>query len=156
MQNETGSDEQPDTQGRKTSVTSTDPASPGAGHLEQRLVLGGFGLVQRALLILVGLMTLTAAGIEIADLIAARSVDLGDILLMFLYAEVIAMVAVFYSGRGLPMVYPIFVAITALARLIVLQGKDMDPQKIVLEASAILLLAIAAVVLLRLLRDQGL
>ncbi len=116
---------------------------------EERLVLRGAVLAQRGLLIVAGIMTLIAAGVEIEGMIVARVVTLGDILLMFLYAEVMAMVAVFYSGRGLPLVYPIFVAITALARLIVLQGKDMDPTNILLEAGSILLLAISAVILLR-------
>jgi protein PsiE len=59
------------------------------------------------------------------------------------------MIAVFYTGRGSPFVYPIFIAVTALARLIVLQGKDMAPENILFEAGAILLLAIAAVVIVR-------
>jgi protein PsiE len=53
---------------------------------------------------------------------------------------------VFYTGIGSPFIYPIFIAITAIARLIVLQGKDMAPEKVVLEAGAILILAIAVVV----------
>ncbi|MEL6324818.1 MAG: phosphate-starvation-inducible PsiE family protein, partial [Pseudomonadota bacterium] len=59
------------------------------------------------------------------------------------------MVAAFYRGGGSPFVYPIFIAITALARLIVLQGKEMAPENIMFEAGAILLLSIAAVVVLR-------
>jgi protein PsiE len=110
-------------------------------------VLGGFKMLERGLLLLVAVMTLSAAGIEIWRVIESRSVDLADILLMFLYTEVIGMVAVFYTGRGAPFIYPILIAITALARLIVLQGKDMAPENIVFEAAAILLLAIAIVVL---------
>ena len=68
---------------------------------------------------------------------------------MFLYTEVIAMVAVFYTNRGSPFIYPILIAITALARLIVLQGKDMAPQNILYEAAAIVLLTIAIVLLVR-------
>jgi protein PsiE len=104
-------------------------------------------MLERGLLLLVAVMTLAAAGIEMWGVIEARSVDLADILLMFLYTEVIGMVAVFYTGRGAPFIYPILIAITALARLIVLQGKDMAPENIVFEAAAILLLAIAIVVL---------
>ena len=59
----------------------------------------------------------------------------------------------FYTGRGQPFVFPIFIAITALARLIVLQGKEMDPMSILVEAVAILLLTISAILLLRFLRD---
>ncbi|WP_145104194.1 phosphate-starvation-inducible protein PsiE [Cereibacter sediminicola] len=123
--------------------------SPGAGRTEKLVMVTALGVIERALLILVALLTLAATAVEIWSIIDRWSVNLGDILLMFLYTEVIGMVAIFYTGKGLPFVYPIFIAITALARLIVLQGKDMDPQNIVLEASAILLLAVAAVVLLR-------
>jgi protein PsiE len=101
------------------------------------------------LLIVVALMTLGAAGLEIWAIFQNRTIDLADILLMFLYTEVIGMVAVFYTGRGSPFVYPIFIAITALARLIVLQGKDMAPENILFEAAAILLLALAAVIVVR-------
>lgn len=127
----------------------SDMPAPGAGKTEQALMVVVLGAIERALLVMVATMTLAATAVEIWSIAMRWSVNLGDILLMFLYTEVIAMVAVFYTGKGLPFVYPIFIAITALARLIVLQGKDMDPQNIVLEASAILLLSVAAVVLLR-------
>lgn len=119
---------------------------------EERLVENGLKYLERGMLVLVVVLTLFAAYQEIQTVIAAGSVQLGDVLLMFLYTEVIAMVAVFYTGRGQPFVFPIFIAITALARLIVLQSKDMDPYSIAIEAGAILLLAVAAVVLLRFLR----
>ncbi|MFT6737302.1 MAG: protein PsiE, partial [Kangiellaceae bacterium] len=51
--------------------------------------------------------------------------------------------------RSSVFVYPIFIAITALARLIILQGKDMDPKNLLYEAIAILVLAMAVVILLR-------
>ena len=108
-----------------------------------------FRLIEHLLLIVIALMTLGAAAFEVWRVYGAQRIDLADILLMFLYTEVIGMIAVFYTGRGSPFVYPIFIAITALARLIVLQGKAMAPQNIVFEASAILLLALSVVVLLR-------
>ncbi len=108
-----------------------------------------FLLAEHVLLIAIAAMTLTAAGLEMVRVVNAGVVNLADILLMFLYTEVLGMIAVFYSGTGSPFVYPIFIAITALARLIVLQGKAMAPQNIVFEASAILLLAFAVMVLFR-------
>ena len=92
-------------------------------------------------------MTLFAAGAEIVSVYQRGTIDLADILLMFLYTEVIAMIAVFYTGKGSFFIYPIFIAITALARLIVLQGKDMAPENVVFEAGAILLLSFTAWVL---------
>ena len=122
--------------------TGLDPA-------QRATALKGFRAIERTLLVLIAVMTLAAAGIEIERVVMARSVNLADILLMFLYTEVIGMIAVFYDGRKSPFVYPIFIAITALSRLIVLQGKTMAPENIVFEAGAILLLALAAVVIAR-------
>jgi protein PsiE len=102
---------------------------------------------ERALLIIVGLLTVVAVGMELHTIYLNLEVTLADILLMFLYTEVIGMVAVFYTSRSIVVIYPIFIAITALARLIVLQGKDMDPLNIVFEAAAILVLAIAVLIL---------
>jgi protein PsiE len=114
-----------------------------------RIATASFTVVEKALLVLTAVMTLVAAMIKVGIVIEARDITLADILLMFLYTEVIAMIAVFYTGKGSPFIYPILIAMTAIARLIVLQGKDMDPQNILFEAGAILLLAIAALVMLR-------
>lgn len=118
-------------------------------NAEKLFVVGGFRIIQRLLLILTALLALFAAGIEIVSVYERGTVELADILLMFLYTEVIAMVAVFYTGKGSPFIYPIFIAVTALSRLIVLQGKEMDPVNILYEAGAIVLLAIAAMLILR-------
>lgn len=101
---------------------------PDAGRTEKSVALGIFHLIERLLLIVVVLMTLGGTGFEIHKVYVARTIDLADILLMFLYLEVIGMVAVFYSDRRSVFVSPIFIAITALARLIILQGKDMAPE----------------------------
>lgn len=134
---------------RGQALDAEDPASPNVEGAEEKFAFGGFRLIERMLLVIVALMTLAAAGFEIFAIFENRTIDLADILLMFLYTEVIGMVAVFYTGRGSPFVYPIFIAVTALARLIVLQGKDMAPENILFEAAAILLLAIAAVIIVR-------
>jgi protein PsiE len=114
-----------------------------------RIATASFTVVEKSLLVLTAVMTLVAAMIKVGIVVEARDITLADILLMFLYTEVIAMIAVFYTGKGSPFIYPILIAMTAIARLIVLQGKDMDPQNILFEAGAILLLAIAALVMLR-------
>lgn len=125
------------------------PASAKTEGAKPNLAEQIFLLAEHTLLIAIALMTLTAAGLELVRVVDAQVVNLADILLMFLYTEVLGMIAVFYSGNGSPFVYPIFIAITALARLIVLQGKTMAPENIVFEASAILLLAFAVMVLFR-------
>jgi len=122
---------------------------PTVSRTEHAVAAAGFHLVERVLLILVALMTMGGAATEIIGIYQTRSITLADILQMFLYTEVIGMVSVFYTGKGATFIYPIFIAITALARLIVLQSKEMAPENIVFEASAILLLALAAVVITR-------
>jgi protein PsiE len=130
-------------------VTGDGSLPPSPPSRDNAMAVRGFQWTERFLLILVAAMTLGAAGAEVVKVWQAQSIDLADILLMFLYTEVIGMIAVFYTGRGSPFIYPIFIAITALARLIVLQGKDMAPQNILFEAAAILLLALAVVVIAR-------
>ncbi|MFO8141373.1 MAG: phosphate-starvation-inducible PsiE family protein [Marinobacter sp.] len=132
------------------SPDANKPEMPKVSNAEQMFVVGGFNFIQKLLLILTGLMTFGAAGMEILAIYERGVVALADILLLFLYTEVVSMVVVSYTGRGSPFVYSIFIAITALARLIVLQGKEMDPQNILFEAGAIVLLAIAAIIILRL------
>jgi protein PsiE len=124
-----------------------------AGKTDRSLVLVIFHLIQRIILIIVVVMTLGAVAFEIHAIYIAQTISLADILLMFLYLEVVGMVAVFYSDQRSAFVYPIFIAITALARLIVLQGKDMAPENILYEAIAILLLATAAVILIKMRND---
>ena len=124
--------------------TAELPEREASAELRAPRILRG---VERGLLILVALMTVVAVGLELLAIIESRTVTLADILLMFLYTEVIGMVAVFYTSRTIVVIYPIFIAITALARLIVLQGKDMDPLNIVFEAVAILVLALAILIL---------
>jgi protein PsiE len=136
-----------DTNTKEDSAEVVDGPDP--SKKERSVVLEIFSIIERILLFLLVVLTLGAVVFEIQTIFKAGTIILADILLMFLYLEVMAMVAVFYSDRSSVFVYPIFIAITALARLIILQGKDMDPQNILYEAFAILVLAIAIVVLLR-------
>ncbi|MHA7809730.1 MAG: phosphate-starvation-inducible protein PsiE [Marinobacter adhaerens] len=117
---------------------------------EKNMALGLFQIIERILLFIVVLMTLVGVVFELRSMYVAQNINLADILLMFLYLEVIGMVAVFYSDRRSASVFPIFIAITALARLIILQGKDMAPENILYEAIAILILSIAAFIMTRL------
>jgi protein PsiE len=123
------------------------------GENEKVLALRIFHLIERIILIIVVVMTSGAVAFEIQTIYVAQTIILADILLMFLYLEVIGMVAVFYSDPRSAFVYPIFIAITAIARLIVLQGKEMAPENILYEAIAILILSIAAIVIIKMRND---
>mgnify|MGYP005687174029 FL=1 len=105
--------------------------------------------VQLVLLIIILISTIIAVGIEIYTMFVNKNVTLADLLLMFLYLEVLAMVRVFWDQQSISITLPLLIAITALARFIILQGKEMDPSALVYEAVAIVLIA-AAIVILRL------
>ena len=103
--------------------------------------------LQLALMVIILISTVIAVGIEMKDMYLNQSVTLADLLLMFLYLEVLAMVRVFWNQQSISITLPLLIAITALARFIILQGKEMDPTALVYEAVAILLIAGAIVVL---------
>ena len=105
--------------------------------------------LQLALMVIILISTVIAVGIEIKNMFTNQSVTLADLLLMFLYLEVLAMVRVFWDQQSISITLPLLIAITALARFIILQGKEMDPSALVYEAVAIVLIA-AAIVILRL------
>ena len=105
--------------------------------------------LQLILMVIILISTVIAVGIEISKMFQNQSVTLADLLLMFLYLEVLAMVRVFWNQQSISITLPLLIAITALARFIILQGKEMDPTALVYEAIAIVLIA-GAIVILRL------
>jgi protein PsiE len=102
---------------------------------------------EQSLLLVISLATIGAGLIEVIRIFSVMSVHLSDLFLLFIYAEVLGMVAVFYKDHRIPVTLPIIIAITALTRMIVLQTKGLDSINIIYEASGILLLAIAAYIM---------
>ena len=89
-----------------------------------------------------------AAGLDIYQMVwVDMKIELADLFLLFIYAEIVGMVGVFYTSNRIPVTLPIIIAITALCRLIVLNSKDADPFILMAEAGAILLLSVAAYVM---------
>ena len=76
-----------------------------------------------------------------------RNVDLADLLLLFIYIEVIGMIRLFWESKSIRITYPLLIAITALSRFIILQGKGVDSVNLIYEASAILLISLSIVFL---------
>ena len=109
---------------------------------------------EKAILVLIAGFTVYAVALEMLTILVARSVKLTDLLLLFIYAEVLGMVAAFYKNRRIPITIPIFIAITALCRLIILQGKDADPTILLYESGAILLICAAAWVATQIRQDE--
>ena len=103
--------------------------------------------IEKGLLGLIAVLTVIATAQELVDIIDARKVDLADLLLLFIYTEVLGMIGVFYASNRIPITLPLFIAMTAIARLIILQGKEMDASVLIYEASAIAIIALACLII---------
>ena len=106
-----------------------------------------FELLEKIILSILILCTIIAIGMEIQGMILNYKVTLADILLLFIYIEIIGMIKEYWISKVIRMSYPLFIAMTALARMIIMQRKDVDPSAYVYESVAILIIAIAIVVL---------
>ena len=104
-------------------------------------------IAEQVILLVIAVATIGATIIELVRIIDVMSVNLSDLFLLFIYAEVLGMVGVFYKNNRIPVTLPIISAITALTRMIILQSKGLDAINIIYEASGILLLSVAAYVM---------
>jgi protein PsiE len=96
---------------------------------------------EKLLLALIGISTCIASAMYLYEMVLQRQILLGDLFMLFIYAEILAMVGAFYSTNRIPVTLPIIVAITALCRLIIMQTKEMDGMMVMWEAGAIFVLA---------------
>ena len=103
-------------------------------------------ITEKSLLAIIALLTILATCEEVLKIYYANSVQLADLLLLFIYTEVLGMIGIFFVSNRIPITLPIFIAMTAISRLIILQGKEMDMSFLLYEAGAILVLAIAVLV----------
>ena len=100
-------------------------------------------LAEKLLLAAIALLAIVATGQEILTIIEERNIQLADLLLLFIYTEVLGMIGIFFVSKRIPITLPIFIAITAITRLIILQGKDMDMISLLFESGAIFILSLA-------------
>lgn len=110
-------------------------------------MVGYFRKLQLLFASVILIATSIAFILEIMHMVEMKNVNLPDLLLLFIYLEVFGMVTSYWRSLTIRLTYPLFIAITALSRLIILQKKDIDPSTLIYEAGAILLLAIAIVIL---------
>jgi protein PsiE len=98
-------------------------------------------------LIIIAISTVIAVGIEISSMFEARTVTLADLLLLFIYLEVLAMVAMYLDSGKLPVRMPLYIAIVALARYMILDMKSLETWRLLGVAGAVLLIALAILVI---------
>ena len=102
--------------------------------------------IEKCLLSLIAVLTLVAVAQELMTVFQKGKVELADLLLLFIYTEVLGMIGIFYLSNRIPITLPLFIAMTAISRLIILQGKGMEPVTLLYEAGAILIIALACLV----------
>ena len=103
-------------------------------------------LVEDAGLSIILLATMVAGGIEIRHMWVQQTVLLTDLLLMFIYVETVTMVKVYWESGKLPVRMPLYIAIVAIARYLIIDVKDMDALRIIAIAASILVIALAVLV----------
>ena len=114
---------------------------------KNNLIQSSIWIVEQGILLIIALATIGATILELIRIFDVMTVNLSDLFLLFIYAEVLGMVGVFYRDNRIPVTLPIIIAITALTRMIILQSKGLDAINIIYEASGILLLSVAAYIM---------
>jgi protein PsiE len=122
-------------------------------------MINGIKFFEKIILVTVLIATVVAIGNEFIVMYSALEVTLADLLLLFIYIEVVQMVREYWTLDRIRISIPLFIAITALARYIILQEKSGDPSFLLYEAGAILMIALAVLVLrmrkLKIFEDSG-
>ena len=122
-------------------------------------MINGIKFFEKIILVTVLIATVVAIGNEFMFMYSSQEVTLADLLLLFIYIEVVQMVREYWTLDRIRISIPLFIAITALARYIILQGKSGDPSFLLYEAGAILMIAIAVLILrmrkLKVFEDSG-
>ena len=103
--------------------------------------------IQLTAVLFVLVSTIIAFFLEVREMYENKNIELADLLLMFIYIEVIGLVKSYWETRSVRITYPLVIAITALARFIILQDKESDPSNLIYISIAILIVALATVVI---------
>ena len=103
--------------------------------------------IQLTAVLFVLVSTIIAFLLEVREMYENKNIEFADLLLMFIYIEVIGLVKSYWETRSVRITYPLVIAITALARFIILQDKESDPSNLIYISIAILIVAIATVVI---------
>ena len=121
--------------------------NPAKDRTFSRLALNALSVFETIGLLVITLATVVAGVIEVRTMVAAGTVTLADLLLLFLYLEIFAMVGVYFQSGQLPVRFPSYIAIVALARYLVLDMKSLDVWRMLGVTASMLLLAAAVLVI---------
>ncbi len=113
----------------------------------RRFFSGGLDGVEYLGLLVIAFATTIAMYQEVMVMVARNHVALADLLLMFLYLEVLAMIGQYFKSGQLPVRFPLYIAIVALARYLILDIKEMNELRMLAVATAIFLLTVGVLVI---------
>ena len=113
----------------------------------RRFFSGGLDFVEYLGLLIIGVATTVAIYQEVVVMVAAHKVQLADLLLMFLYLEVLAMIGQYFKSGQLPVRFPMYIAMVALARYLILDIKEMNEWRMLAVATAIFLLTLGVLII---------
>ena len=94
-------------------------------------------------LLIIALAAVIAISFEVLGMFKAMTVTLADLLLLFIYLEVLAMVGIYLKTGKLPVRVPLYIAIVAIARYMILDMKNLDTLRVLGLTGAVLILAIS-------------
>lgn len=112
-------------------------------HFIKKFNQSALALLEHLGLGIIAIATVVAAIGEVNVMLEAGMVTLPDLLLLFLYLEVLAMVSVYYRQGRLPIRFPLYIGMIALARYLIIDMKNISELRMLVVAGAILLLAFA-------------
>lgn len=98
-------------------------------------------------LMIIAIASMFAIGTEVISMVGLQKVSLADLLLMFIYLEVLAMVSMYLESGKMPIRIPLYIAIVALARYLILDMKSMDAWQLVGVSASAFLLAVTVLVI---------
>ena len=98
-------------------------------------------------LFIIGATIVWSAATEYITIIDAGSAHLKDILLLFIYLELLAMVGIYFKTKKLPVIFLIYIAITALTRVLTVDIKTMDTWHMVALTGSIFILTLSGLIL---------
>jgi len=102
---------------------------------------------QLAALFVIGATIVWSAAHTYVEMMRAGRAKLDEILLLFIYLELGAIVGIYFKTDRLPVLFLLYVAVTALTRYLAVDSKELDVATIIAVTASILLLTLAVLVL---------
>lgn len=106
----------------------------------------GLSMVGQGVLVIIAIATVFAIFQAVQHIWLARAISVGDLLLLFLYLEVMSMLDHYLGSGNLPVRYPLYIGIIALARFLVLEIAEIDAWRMIALSGSILMIALAILV----------